>query len=129
MPAHLAAASRHRVLIVDRSEDAREVLRAALERRGIEILEATGARQGAELACRHHPDVIVLDLDTDAADDEQVRRQFDAASRDHATSLVVLGRAQRSAPPWPRERILPKPYHFAPLVRTIEQLLEAPATA
>jgi DNA-binding NtrC family response regulator len=115
---------RHRVLIVDRSSDSRDVLRTALERRGIQIFEAAGARQGAALAQEYRPEVIVLDLESDAADDEQVRDQFDAASRDHHASLVVLGQARRYEQALPKERIVPKPYHYAPLVHTIEQLLE-----
>jgi DNA-binding response OmpR family regulator len=116
-------ASRHRVLIVDRSRDSREVLRVALERRGIQIFEAAGARQGVELAQQHRPEVIVLDLEGDAADDEQMRDQFEAASRDHHASLVLLGQSRRGERILPQERIVPKPYHYAPLVHTIEQLL------
>jgi DNA-binding NtrC family response regulator len=119
----LPGGPRHRVLIVDRSEDSREVLRAALERRGIQILEATGARQGAALAEQHHPAVIILDSDSEAAEDVQVRAQFDAASREHQTAVVVLGRTRRVERPAPHEQFVAKPYHYAPLIRTIEQLL------
>ncbi len=115
----------HRVLIVDRSPESREVLRTVLERRGIEILEAAGARQGVALVQRHRPEVIVLDLEADAADDELVQDQFDAASREHHACLVVLGRARRYEQALPKDRIVPKPYHYGPLVRTIEQLLDA----
>jgi CheY-like chemotaxis protein len=111
------------VLIVDRSSDSRAVLRAALERRGIEIFEAREARQGVELARQHQPGVIVLDLEAESADDEQVRDQYDAASRDHDARLVILGRARRYDQVLPKDRVLAKPYHYAPLVRTIERLL------
>jgi CheY-like chemotaxis protein len=111
------------VLIVDHSQDTREVLRTALALRGVQTLEANGARQGAELARRHHPRVIVLDLETEAADDEQVRDQYEAESRDHNARLVVLGRAAGYGRNLPKDRVLTKPYHFAPLIRTIERLL------
>jgi DNA-binding response OmpR family regulator len=112
------------VLIVDHSDDCREVLRTALERRGVQTLEASGARQGAELARRFHPQVIVLDLDADAADDEEIRRQYCAESHEHDAYLVVLGRSVGYEQAVPRNRVLSKPYHYAPLIRTIETLLE-----
>lgn len=122
---NLADAPRYRVLVVDRSEDSREVLRTALARRGIQILEAAGARQGVALAALHHPEVIVLDVDSDAADDDQVCEQFDAASREHHSSLLVLGRTGRYEQILPKDRIVAKPYHYAPLIRTIVQLLQS----
>lgn len=113
------------VLIVDSSDDTREVLCTALELRGVSTLQATGARQGVELAQQHHPRVIVLDLEAEAADDAQVCHQYQAASRDHHSSLVVLGRARSYDQAVPKDRIVPKPYHFAPLIRTIERLLSS----
>jgi CheY-like chemotaxis protein len=120
---NLPASLCRRVLIVDQSKDSREVITAALQRRGVQTLEASGARQGAELARQHHPQVIVLDLEADAADDGQVQAEYDAESRDHDARLVVLGRAGRYEQTLPKDRILPKPYHYAPLIRTIERLL------
>lgn len=110
------------VLIVDCSEESREVLRTVLGRRGLRILEATEARQGLELARRHHPGVIVLDLETESADDATVRDQYDLQTRREGASLVVLGRSVHSAPV--RGAVVSKPYHFAPLVRKIEELLD-----
>jgi len=114
---------RDRVLIVDQSEDSREVLCTALERRGVQTLEASCARRGIELARQHHPRVIVLDLEADAAGDERVQAQYDAESKDHDARLVVLGRTARYERTLPKDRIVPKPYHYAPLIRTIERLL------
>jgi two-component system alkaline phosphatase synthesis response regulator PhoP len=111
------------VLIVDHSEDSREVLRTALERRGVRTLEATEARQGMELARQFHPQVIVLDVDADAADDEHIRRQYCAESHAHDAYLVLLGRSVDYERALPRDRVVPKPYHYAPLIRTIEALL------
>jgi len=115
-------------LIVDQSEDTREVLRAALERRGVQTLAATGARQGIQLARQHHPQVIVLDMEADSAADEHVQDQYDAESRDHDARLVVLGRTSRYHRTLPKDRIVSKPYHYAPLIRTIERLLSGSAT-
>jgi len=51
------------VLIVDPSPETREVLQVALQRRGLHTLATARVRRGMELARRHQPDLIVLDLD------------------------------------------------------------------
>ena len=112
---------RRSVLIVDESAESREVLRTVLEHRGIRILEAAGAQQGLELARQHRPDLIVLDLELDSG-----RPQFPselAAQSARQTPLVMLGNARRQAGPQVGES-MPKPYHYAPLIRRIEQLLD-----
>ena len=53
------------VLIVDRSEETREVLQTVLERRGVRTLAAGRTAAGLDLARRHQPDLIVLDLELD----------------------------------------------------------------
>lgn len=120
--------SQRSVLIVDRSAESREVLRTVLARRGVRIFEADGAEQGLELCRQHHPEVVVLDLDSEAADDERVRGEYQSQADAGESSLVVLGTVRRHdpphvAPPAPG-RFVPKPYHYAPLVRTIEELLD-----
>lgn len=125
LPTSLRSPQRH-VLIVDGSDDTREVICTALQMRGVSTLQAAGARQGVELARQHHPQVIVLDLEAEAADDEQICREYETESRDHHSSIVVLGRARHYDESLPRDRIVSKPYHFAPLIRTIERLLGSP---
>ena len=124
-----AANPRPSVLIVDRSEDSREVLRAVLEKRGVRTWEAAGARQGVELARQHHPQVIVLDLETGDADRQEIRDQYQAESKEHDAYLVVIGRSVSYEQILPKDRILSKPYHYAPLVRTIETLLSSVAVS
>jgi two-component system cell cycle response regulator DivK len=110
-----------RVLIVDSSAENREVLRTVLARRGLQIFEAGGADRGLELAREHQPDVIVLDLESEQAENSQVEDQFDAEARQQQSALVILGRARRASAA-ARAQVISKPYHFAPLVHTIEQL-------
>ena len=115
------------VLIVDGSADTREVLSTALRMRGVSTLEAAEARQGVEMARQFHPGVIVLDVEAAAADDDQICREYQSQSREHHSRLVVLGRAVQYEQDLPRDRIMSKPYHFAPLIRTIERLLSSSA--
>lgn len=123
-----AADSRPSVLIVDQSADSRQVLRTVLERHGVQTWEAAEARRGVELARQHHPQVIVLDLEAGDAEVEEIRDQYEAESRNHDAYLLVIGRSVSYERILPKDRILAKPYHYAPLVRTIESLLGA-ATA
>jgi DNA-binding response OmpR family regulator len=111
------------VLIVDSSEETREVLQTALERRGVRILSANRAQQGLKLAREHHPDLIVLDLELDSADPEALSAPFAEQSRTDRAPLVLLGTLRRQNPA-PSGEFVAKPYHYGPLIRRIEELLE-----
>jgi CheY-like chemotaxis protein len=114
------------VLIVDRSADNREVLRTVLEQRGLRIYEAPEPEQGLALARTHQPDVIVFDAECDASEDGQPTLRLDAEAAEQHSRLVILGRfrgPERSAGKHsPSTSHVAKPYHFAPLVHTIQQL-------
>ena len=117
------------VLIVDRSEESREVLRTILEHRGVNILEAKQGAEGLELLREQHPSLVVLDLEVDGSDSSRLQGAFEVESRRNETPLVLLGRvngANRSDHVRETQEvrhILEKPYHYEPLIRTIEQLL------
>lgn len=110
------------VLIVDTSTEARGILRIALELRGMQTLEASGPQLGINLARRHHPDLIVLDLETATVEGDQAAQQFQQALGNAETPLVVLGTARRAGKLSTGEFVA-KPYHYAPLINKIEQLL------
>jgi two-component system, LuxR family, sensor kinase FixL len=112
------------VLIVDRSEENREVLKTALERRGCRILAASRAERGLALAHEHHPDVIVLDMELEGAPSEELCAPFAKETESSATRLVVLGSIRSAVDGATRGEFVAKPYHYAPLIRRIEQLLD-----
>ena len=109
------------VLIVDPSADTREVLRTALARRGMRTIEADAAEQGLELARIHRPDVIVLDVEAVAAEDHQTNEKYAEEASDERSQLIVLGKF-RQGQALAGSHLINKPYHFAPLVHTIERL-------
>jgi len=111
------------VLIVDRSEDTREVLRTVLERRGVRTLAASRPGRGLDLARRHQPNLIVLDLEIDDSDPQALCAAFAAQSRAQRGSLVVLGSVARRGEQLGAEEIISKPYDYGPLIRKIEELL------
>ncbi len=110
------------VLIVDDSRDSREVLKAVLELRGWNIIEADDASDGLQKADEFHPDVIVLDAEARTTGDADLQASYDDASRRNNASLVVIGQARFNGSSDARHRVVAKPYHYAPLVRTIDEL-------
>jgi hypothetical protein len=72
---------------------------------------------------QQRPEVVVLDMDCRSANDDTIRCQYDDCSRDQRASLVYLGVVKRPPGSAPPGCVISKPYHYAPLIRTIEQLL------
>ncbi len=112
------------VLIVDPSEESRDVLRLILESRGVNIFEAKQGAEGLQIFRDRQPAVVVLDLEFDYGNVDELQDAFEDESRRQDSSLVVLGRLKRADKSPDDSRVIPKPYHYGPLVRTIEQLLE-----
>lgn len=114
--------ARHSVLIVDASADTRDVLRTALTRRGVATYAARGPREGLDLLLRCRPAVVILDLDLPTPD-AGAHTMWEDALAQQPTELVVL--SDPPAVPLPRtHHLIRKPYHYAPLIRKIEQLIE-----
>lgn len=115
--------TRPRVLIVDRQDETRSVLREVFQRRGIDLLEASGAREGVALAHDQKPDVVVLDIELARSDDEGAAPRFGHDTGQPAPRMLLLGSVERSGAVYPGQPCMAKPYHYAPLIRRIEELL------
>ena len=113
------------VLIVDENDDSADVLRAVFQRRGVQIHQTPRPSEGLDLVREHHPDVILLDLESLSHDGQEICTKFADEARDSASSLVVLGNVRRARSVLPEGEAISKPYHFAPLIRRIEALLDA----
>lgn len=112
------------VLIVDPCDESREILRTALERKGLRI-HATGVReQGIALARQYRPRLIVLDLEVAKDASEGLRDPTSEPSAQTPPSIVVLGTCRRTRQTMPSGEFVSKPYHYGPLVRRIEELLK-----
>ena len=116
------------VLIVDQSDQSREVLRTVLERRGVMIYEASGAEDGLRLARRHCPNVIVLDLEAIPTGAASATDRLGAQWRACNTPMVLLGNARRAEASLSNSQVVRKPYHYGPLIRKIEGLIERTRT-
>lgn len=111
-----------RVLIVDESAECREVLRTALERVGTQTVEAATPAEGLRAFQSFAPDLVVMDLAENGHETLPDTAALQEAAGRRATPIVILGTARR---PLDGGAIhcFAKPYHFAPLVRRIEGLL------
>ena len=111
------------VLIVDRSEETREVLQTALNRRGVRTYTAKHASEGVELGRRHCPNLIVLDLEIDDINLEHAKEPFWADLGDNNIPIILLGNLRRNQPHIPGSEFVSKPYLYGPLIRRIEEIL------
>lgn len=112
------------VLIVDRSEENREVLRTVLQSHGVHTLVAAKDIDGLCLAKQFHPKVYVLDLDTIDPTNATVCADYDSHTREENASVVLLGHVPSGRSRLPASEVVAKPYHYAPLIRKIEGLLQ-----
>jgi two-component system cell cycle response regulator DivK len=51
------------IMVVEDYDDTRLLLRKALEAKGYRVLEAINGHEAVELSMRHHPALILMDLD------------------------------------------------------------------
>jgi len=112
------------VLIVDRSAESREVLRTLLERRGIRTLETNEAGEGLQILRDEQPRLMVLDSECLDVASHEVEAGIANATRQSRTRLVILGKTMRNSPNCTADAIVSKPYHYGPLIRTIEDFVE-----
>ena len=101
----------------------REVLRTALAHLNCNIYETDRADIAASLKQQHHPDLIVLDLETHGAADLLPRPI--ASSANDPPQWIILGTIRRGTPASGEFVAIHKPYHYQPLISKIEHMLQA----
>jgi two-component system, cell cycle response regulator len=129
MPEADPRATPRRVLVVDDSELLRTLIHEMLAERGFEVLSASDGAEGAVVALREHPDVVVTDLEMPVMDGYQLARLLKS---DSATSdiplLILTSHAEASSRFWGLETgadgYLVKDELKAGLVPAVEELLE-----
>ena len=104
-------------------DETHEVLRTALEPRGVRVLATAKPALALALARKHKPDVIVLDVEHLASSAPGISEDFAAQSRELRTPLLLLGGKLSRGNAGPAGELLRKPYHYGSLIRRIEELL------
>jgi len=112
-----------RILIVDSSAEARDILSALLRRQGAETIEAAGMSRAMALLEQESPDLIVFDAESMPSSSEQETHDLGCSASRSDTPIVVLGTAKRQLGPLSTGQFVTKPYHYGPLIRRIENLL------
>ncbi len=113
-----------RILIVDSSVEARDILSTLLRRQGAETIETAHTASATALLQQQEPDLIVYDDESASSSSSQEKLDLSRSASRSATPIVVLGTGKRQIRPLPTEHFVTKPYHYGPLIRRIESLLE-----
>jgi CheY-like chemotaxis protein len=113
----------HRVLIVDPSEETREVLRTMLERHGVATTTASRLPGKMALAQDHCPDLIVLDMESIDAQHNAKTSQIAYSTDSKQPQLLLLGTYRRQKDSFPSGEFVSKPYQYGSLIRKIEELI------
>jgi CheY-like chemotaxis protein len=117
------------VLIADDRATGRELVRAALEKGGFHMIEASDGLEALSIAREKRPDLIILDLHMPGLDGFGVVRELRRDALFAATPVVAL---TASAMQGDRDRAISagftgyitKPIHLAALRSEIERLLK-----
>jgi two-component system cell cycle response regulator DivK len=67
-----------RVLVVEDTEDNRQIIRDLLTSAGYEMLEAVTGEQGVAMAAEHRPDLILMDIQLPVLDGYEATRRIKA---------------------------------------------------
>ena len=78
------------ILIIDDEKDLLELVRYNLEKDGFDVIVASDGASGLEIAQRHRPDLIVLDIMMPGMDGLEVCRQLRADARTNRIPVIML---------------------------------------
>jgi len=83
-------AARRRILLVEDSQDAREMLRAYLAHLGHDVLEAEDGPRGVQAALRFRPDAAIIDIGLPGLNGYEVARRIRGVPHGEEMLLVAL---------------------------------------
>jgi CheY-like chemotaxis protein len=84
------AAVLQRILVIDDTEDNREMLRILLTLEGYQVGAASDGASGIEYAIAYRPDVIIIDIGLPELDGYEVARRLRAPTFPYRPRLVAL---------------------------------------
>jgi len=79
-----------RVLIAEDNEKSMKLFRDVLQMNGYETLEATTGEQAVELAARHDPRLVLMDIELDGMDGLTALRLLREDARTGSTPIVAV---------------------------------------
>ena len=78
------------ILVVDDTSDTRDIYSLYLTSRGFKVPTARDGLSGIDAACRHQPDVIVMDLSMPGLDGIEATRRLKADPRTSHIPVLLL---------------------------------------
>ena len=78
------------VLVVEDQDDNRRIVRDLLTSNGFTVVEATNGLEGVEMACTHHPDLILMDIQLSGIDGYEATRRIKTDPELRDIPLIVV---------------------------------------
>ena len=79
-----------RILVVEDTEDNRQIIRDLLTSAGYEMIEALDGAQGVAMAAEHKPDLILMDMQLPVLDGYEATRRIKADPDLKAIPIIVV---------------------------------------
>ncbi len=79
-----------KILIVEDERDMREAMSDALKKEGYEVFEAENGRDGLQLAIKHEPDLILLDLLMPVMGGQEMLKQLRLYAWGRQAKVIIL---------------------------------------
>jgi PAS domain S-box-containing protein len=130
LDARLAPGQQLTALVVDDSTVSRRILASLLESAGLQVITATGGLEGIELARRHHPDVVFMDVKMADLDGFSATRRLAANATTADIPVIVVtasafGDTRQAAKDAGCTAYLPKPVRAEALFAALQTHLGA----
>jgi two-component system cell cycle response regulator DivK len=79
-----------RILVIEDTEDNRQIVRDLLESAGYELIEALDGLEGVAAAEREHPDLILMDIQLPGIDGYEATRRIRAVPALAAVPIIAV---------------------------------------
>ena len=125
-----AVNARPLVLVIDDSDDTRDMLATVLHLEGFTVEEACDGREGIEKAMESLPDIIITDLWMPVMDGREMIRRLRADHRTRRTPILACSGEERAGTDYtPADAFVPKPCPLHLLLLEVRGLLRRRAAA
>jgi two-component system, cell cycle response regulator DivK len=118
------------VLVIEDSDDTRDVFAAVLHLEGFTVEEARDGREGIEKAAQFLPDIIITDLRMPVMDGREMIRRLRADQRTRRIPIIACSGEERVGPgPTSADAFVPKPCPLELLLLEVRGVLRRRAAA
>jgi len=120
------------VLVVDDFPDGREMVTEYLVFRGFSVLQASTGAEAIELARKHRPRLILMDLGMPGLDGWETTRQLKADARTKGSVIIALtahalASQHATAISAGCDEVIAKPFDLATLAETVDRIVNGNA--